>query len=90
VKVTLEWLNDKNESFDFLSIMKGWCSEGQFRAKPSPVEWTTSKFRKRIQIIVILLARVFRIKDVSSFPEKWITVIHQVYIRIIGSTKAPH
>ena len=48
VKVTLEWLKEKNDSADFLSIMKGWWSEGQFRAKPSSVEWKTSKFRKRI------------------------------------------
>ena len=58
--------------------MKGWWSEGQFRAKPSPVEWKTSKFRKSIQIIVILLARVFGRKDASSFPEKWIPIIYKV------------
>jgi hypothetical protein len=48
VKVTLEWLKEKTESVDFLSIMKGWWFEGQFREKPSPVEWKTSKFRKSI------------------------------------------
>jgi hypothetical protein len=77
-KVTPEWLKDKNENIDFLSIMKGWCSKGKFRAKSSPVEWRTSKFRKSIQIIVILLARVFERKYASSFLEKWITIIHQV------------
>ena len=38
VKVTPEWLKQKNDSIDFLTIMKGWCSEGQFRAKLSSVE----------------------------------------------------
>ena len=84
MKVTLEWLKNKFESVNFLSIMKGWWSEGQFRANPSPVEWRTSKFRKIIQIIVILLARIFGRKDASSFPEKWIPIIHQVITH--GST----
>jgi hypothetical protein len=38
VKVTPEWLKQKNDSADLLSIMKGWWSEGQFRAKPAVVE----------------------------------------------------
>jgi hypothetical protein len=84
VKVTSEWLKDKTESVDFFSIMKGWCSKGQFIAKPSYVEWRTSKFIKSIQIIVILLARIFGRKDASSFPEKWIPIIHQVITH--GST----
>ena len=78
MKFNLEWLKEKNDSVDFLSIMKGWWSKGQFRAKPSSVEWKTSKFRKSIQIIVILLARVFGRKDASSFLDKWIPIIHQV------------
>ena len=28
IKVTPEWMKQKNESVDFLTIMKGWCSEG--------------------------------------------------------------
>ena len=48
VKVTLEWLKEKNYFADFLSIMKGWWSAGQFRAEPSSVEWKTSKFTKSI------------------------------------------
>lgn len=64
--------------------MKGWWSKGQFRAKPSPVEWKTSKFRKDIQIIVILLEIIFGTKDASSFPKKWIPIIHQVITH--GST----
>ena len=28
VKVTLEWLKQKNDSADFLTIMKGWWSKG--------------------------------------------------------------
>ena len=58
--------------------MKGWWSEGQFRAKPVSIEWKNSKFRKSIQIIVIFLSRVFRRKDASSFPNKWIPIIYQV------------
>ena len=68
--MTLEWLKDKTESIDFLSIMKGWWSEGQLKENPSPVEWRTSKFRKSIQIIVIFLARIIGRKDASSFLEK--------------------
>lgn len=48
VKLTPEWLKNKTEFVDFLSIMKGWWSEVKFIAKPSPVEWITSKFRKSI------------------------------------------
>ena len=76
VKVTLEWLKNKTESVNFLSIMKGWWSEGQFRSKPSPVEQITSKFKKSIQIIVILMERIFGSKDASSFLDKWIPIIH--------------
>ena len=47
MKVTSEWLKENNESVDFLSIMKGWWSEGQLREKPSPVEWKAYKFRKK-------------------------------------------
>ena len=80
VKVTLEWLQSKIAYVDFLSIMKGWWSKGKFRSKPPLVEWRTSKFRKRIQIIVILISRIFRRKDASHFPDKWIPLIHQVII----------
>ena len=55
IKVTPEWLKQKNESIDFLTIMKGWWSKGQLRAKSASTEWKTSKFRKSVQIIVILL-----------------------------------
>jgi hypothetical protein len=78
VKVTLEWLKEKNEFVDFLSIIKGWWSKGQFREKSSPIEWKTFKFIKSIQIIVILLARFFGRKDASSYLEKWIPIIDQV------------
>ena len=78
VKVTLEWLKQKNDYVDFLSIMKGWWSKGQFRGKPASIEWKNSKFRKSIQIIVIFLSRVFGRKDASSFPDKWIPIIYQV------------
>ena len=68
LKVTLEWLKNKTESVGFLSIMKGWWSEGQFRENTSLVEWRTFNFKKSIHNIVILLARVFRRKYASSFP----------------------
>ena len=48
VKVTLEGLKQKIDSNDFLTIMKGWWSERQFKDKSSYVEWKTSKFRKSI------------------------------------------
>ena len=78
VKFNLEWLKQKNDYADFFSIMKGWWSKGQFRAKPSSIERKTSNFRKSIQIIVILLSRVFGRKYASSFPDKWIPIIYQV------------
>ena len=58
--------------------MKGWWSEGQFRARFSPIEWKTYKFRKSIQIIFILLAIFFGRKYASSFLKKWIPIIHRV------------
>ena len=84
VKVTPEWLKEKNKSVDFLSIMKAWWSKGKFRSNPSYIEWKTYKFRKSIQIIVILVARVFGRKYASSFLDKWIPIIHQVITN--GST----
>ena len=75
IKVTPEWLKQKNESVDFLTIMKGWWSKGQFRSKYASTEWKTSKFRKSVQIIVILLSRVFKRKDGSTFLDKWIPII---------------
>lgn len=58
--------------------MKGWWSKGNFRSKHSPAEWRTSKFIKSIQIIVILMSRIFGRKDASHFLEKWIPIIHKV------------
>ena len=37
VKVTPEWLKQKNDFANFLSIIKGWWFEGQFRENPSPM-----------------------------------------------------
>ena len=48
IKVTPEWLNQKNEYANFLTIMKGWWSEGQFRAKSTSAEWNISKFIKSV------------------------------------------
>ena len=76
--MTLEWLKKKNESTDVLAMMKGWWFEGQFRAKYACIEWKTSEFRKSVQIIVILLSRVFMSKDASTFLDKWIPIIYQI------------
>ena len=65
VKISPDWLKQKSESADMLTILKGWWSEGNFRSKPANVEWKTSKFRKTVQIIVILLSRLFGRKDGS-------------------------
>jgi hypothetical protein len=78
IKVTPKWLRQKSESIDLLTIMKGCWSEGKFRAKYASSKWKTSKFRKSVQIIVILLSRVFRRKDGSTFPDKWIPIIYQI------------
>ena len=61
-----------------LTILKGWWSEGNFRSNLANVEWKTSKFRKTVQIIVILLSRVFGRKDGSTFLDKWIPIIYQI------------
>ena len=76
--MTPEWLKQKNESVDFLTIMKGWWFEGEFRSKSAFAKWKTSKFKKSVQIIVILLSRVFGRKDGSIFPDKWIPIIYQI------------
>ena len=78
IKVTPEWLRQKSESADLLTIMKILWSEGQFRAKSAFAEWKTSKFRKSAQIIVILLSNVFGRKDGSTFLDKWISIIYQI------------
>ena len=78
IKISPDWLKQKSESADMLTILKGWWSEGNFRRKPANVEWKTSKFRKIVQIIVILLSRLFGRKDGSTFPDKWIPIIYQI------------
>ena len=76
IKVTPEWLKQKSESTDLLTILKGWWSEGHFRTKSADAEWKTSKLKKSVQIIVILLSTVFGRKDGSTFPDKWILIIY--------------
>ena len=78
IKISSEWLREKSESTNLLTILKGWWSEGQFRSKLANVEWRTSKFKKTIQIIVILLSRVFGRKDGTTFLDKWIPLIYQI------------
>ena len=53
VKISPDWLKQKCESVNMLTILKGWWFEGNFRRKLVNVEWKTSKFRKIVQIIVI-------------------------------------
>ena len=38
IKVSSEWLKQKSESADMLTVLKGWWSEGNFRSKPANVE----------------------------------------------------
>ena len=78
IKISPKWLKQKSESTDLLTILKGWWSKGHFRSKPTTAEWKTSKFRKVVQIIVILLSRVFGRKDGSTFLDKWIPIIYQI------------
>ena len=73
IKVLPEWLKQKGEFANMLTILKGWWSKGNFKSKPTNAEWKTSKFRKTVQIIVILLSTIFERKDGSTFPDKWIT-----------------
>ena len=76
--MTPTWLRQKNEVVDFVTIMKGWWSKGQFRAKVASTEWKNSKLRKSVQIIFILLSKDFGRKDGSTFPNKWIPIIYQI------------
>ena len=78
IKVAQEWLQNKFESINYLDIMKGWWLEGNFRYNTTPIGRKISKLQKRIQIMVILLSRIFGRKDSSHFPNKWILIIHQV------------
>ena len=78
IKVSPEWLKQKGESANMLTILKGWWSKGNFRSKPANAECKTSKFRKTVQIIVIFLSRVFGRKDGSAFLDKWIPIIYQI------------
>ena len=77
IKVTPKWLKPKSESTNLLTILKGWWCEGHFRTKSAAAKWKTSKFKKSVQIIVILLPKVFERKDGSTFPVNGF----QLYIR---------
>ena len=76
IKISPEWLKQKSESANLSTIFKGWWFEGHFRSKPTTAEWKTTKFRKTVQIIPILLSRVFGRKDGSTFLDKWIPIIY--------------
>ena len=56
IKVSPKWLKQKSESTNRLTILKGWWFKGHFKTKHVVAEW---KLRKSVQIIVILLSRVF-------------------------------
>ena len=47
-KVAPEWLKQKSEFVDLLTILKGWWSEGHFKAKSAATEWRYSKFRNNV------------------------------------------
>ena len=51
IKISLNWLKQKSESADMLTILKGWWSEGNFRSKPANVEWKTSKLRRQCKLL---------------------------------------
>ena len=78
VKISSDWLKQKIESVDMLTRLKEWWSKGNFRSKPTNVDWKTSKFRKTMQIIVIFLSRVFGRNDGSTFSDKWVPIIYQI------------
>ena len=78
IKISPEWLKKKSEPADLLTILKGWWFEGHFRSKHATVELKTSKFRKTVQIIVILLSRVLGRKDGSTFSDSWIPIIYEI------------
>ena len=78
IKISPEWLKQKSESADLSTILKGWWLKGMFRSKPTTAEWNTSKFRKIVPIIVILLSRLFGRKYGSTFPDKCILIIYQI------------
>ena len=61
-----------------LTILKGWWSKRHFKSKPTTTKWKTSNFIKIVQIIVILISRVFGRKDGSTFLDKWIPIIYQI------------
>ena len=74
IKVSPDWIKKKSEYVDMFTLLKGWWSEGNFKSKPVTIEWKASKFKKTVQIIVILLSRVFGRKDGSTFSDKWIPI----------------
>jgi hypothetical protein len=78
IKITQEWLQSKAKTIDYLAQLKGQWAKGNFQSKPLPIGWTTAKFWKSIQIVVILLAIIFERKDASSFLNKCVMIIHQI------------
>ena len=78
IQLSPTWLEQKSESAYFLTILKGWWSQGHFRTKFAAMEWKTSKLRKSVHIIFILLSIFFRRNDGSTFLNKWILIIYQI------------
>ena len=48
IKISPKWLKQKNEFANFMTILKGWWSEGHLRNKSAAVEWKNLKFRKSV------------------------------------------
>ena len=85
VKVTSEWLRNKTESVDFLSIMKGWWYEGQFKEKASPIEWRTYNFRKHNSDHIHFVGKNFQKKRCIKFSremDSYYSPSHHTWINI--------
>ena len=51
VKISPNCLKQKSESADMLTILKGWWSEGNFRSKPTNVEWKLPNSRRQCKLL---------------------------------------
>ena len=51
IKISLDWLKQKSESVDMLTILKGWWSEGNFRSKLANVEWKIPNSERQCKLL---------------------------------------
>ena len=80
-KLSYSWFKWKTCSFFNFGSEPSRLFQIQLDESQIPVFWfrsskfmKTSKFRKTVQIVVILLSRLFGRKDGSTFPDKWIPI----------------